>query len=37
MELEMNQIYEKLGIKEEVLLLGRQVEAELAPRFKKLI
>ncbi len=35
MELEMNQIYEKLGIKEEVLLLGRQVEAELAPRFKK--
>lgn len=35
MNFEMNQIYAKLGISEEVLKFGRKIEKELMPRFQK--
>ena len=35
MNFEMNQIYAKLGISEEVLKFGRKIEEELMPRFQK--
>ncbi|WP_050642279.1 MULTISPECIES: methionine gamma-lyase family protein [Clostridia] len=35
MSLEMNQIYEELGIQKEVYEFGRKAEEELAPRFRE--
>lgn len=35
MNFEMNQIYAKLGISEEVLAFGQRIEEELMPRFQK--